>query len=159
MTHIKFGDMKVLHTPKLCLIVWKDKKVVSLLTTHECPVMMTTGKLNRRTEEYQEKPNVVISYNNNMGGVDLSDQIIHLYELLRKTVKWYRKVFFHFLDMATFSASVVYNSFHPEKKMKKNQLDFRLALVDELLKEHCNQKTKTTCKAFSQPSPHMERLG
>lgn len=32
-TQRKVGDMNVLHTPKLCLILWKDKKVVSLRKT------------------------------------------------------------------------------------------------------------------------------
>ena len=124
---MKVCDMKVLHAPKLCLIAWKDKEAVSMLTTHECPVMMTTDKLNRHTGEYKQNPNVIISYNNNVDGVDLSDQVLHPYGVLRKIVKLYHKMFFHLLDMAIFNSCVVHNSFRPQKGCKRIS-----AILDEL---------------------------
>lgn len=154
---MKLGDMKVFHTPKLCLILWKDKKVVSMLTTYQRPLMITTNKLNHRTGE-QKKPNVVMSYNKNLGGVDLSDQVLQPYEVLRKTMKWYHKVFFHLLDIAIYNAFVVHNSLHSEKKIKKNQLDFRLALVKELLEKHC-KKNADAHRTCSQPSSRVKQKG
>ncbi|XP_043483457.1 piggyBac transposable element-derived protein 4-like [Leptopilina heterotoma] len=41
---IKKGDMKVFHTPKLCLMAWHDKKIVSMLTTKHAPELIDTGK-------------------------------------------------------------------------------------------------------------------
>ncbi|XP_051170484.1 piggyBac transposable element-derived protein 4-like [Leptopilina boulardi] len=67
---IKRGQMKVFHTPKLCFVSWHDKKLVTMLTTVHVPELIDTGKTNFRTGERIQKPNVVISYNNNMGGVD-----------------------------------------------------------------------------------------
>lgn len=32
---MKVGQMQVLHTPKISLLVWKDKEIVSLLSTTE----------------------------------------------------------------------------------------------------------------------------
>jgi len=42
-----------------------------------------------------EKPLCVIDYNHNMGGVDLKDQLLHMYMVQRKKMtKWYLKLFF-----------------------------------------------------------------
>ena len=58
---------------------------------------------NKRGEKKQ-KPNIVRDYNAGMSGVDKADQMISYYDSLRKTVRWYKKVGLHVLDIIMHNA-------------------------------------------------------
>ena len=51
------------------------------------------------------KPYVVHDYNIRMGGVDLSDNFLSHYQTL-KSIKWYRKLLLHLINMATLNAHI-----------------------------------------------------
>ena len=72
-------------------------------------------KIDRRTKEVVKKPEAVIEYNANMGGVDISDQKLKPYECLRKSVRWYKKLFFHFMDITFVNAHIVHEKSGCEK--------------------------------------------
>ncbi|XP_018367242.1 PREDICTED: piggyBac transposable element-derived protein 4-like, partial [Trachymyrmex cornetzi] len=131
---IKNGEMKVFSSPRMTYMLWKDKRLVTMLSTKHAPEMVVTNKVDYHTKQKKQKPNIVLEYNDNMGGVDLSDQCITPYEILRKSQKWYIKTFFHLLDLAIFNAWVVYNTVHADKKLKF--LHFRNQLARELLEHH-----------------------
>jgi len=62
---------------------------------------------NNRKET--EKPLCVIDYNHKMGGVDLKDQLLHIYMVERKKVtKWYLKFFKRLLNSTALNSFVVY---------------------------------------------------
>ena len=46
------------------------------------------------------KPAAVVRYNKNKAGVDRADQMASYYPMYRKTVKWWKKVFFGLFTMA-----------------------------------------------------------
>ena len=61
-----------------------------------------------RTER-KMKPTANIDYTQNMNGVDLSDQMMSYAPMARKTMKWWKKVAFHLLTLATVQAQCLYN--------------------------------------------------
>lgn len=79
------------------------------------------------------KLQAVNDYNQNMGGVDISDAIMTHYATSRKSVKWYKKLFFGFLDSTILNANILYNE---SNQVKMPLLDFRLNLVEQIIEKY-----------------------
>jgi hypothetical protein len=54
------------------------------------------------------KPQCVTDYNEKMGDVDRSDMMLSSVECVRKTIKWYKKLFFHTVDLCVLNAHALY---------------------------------------------------
>jgi hypothetical protein len=52
-------------------------------------------------------------------GVDRSDQTLSCYTFARKTVKWWKKLFFHLSDLAAVNAHILHNKSSKEKTSLK----------------------------------------
>ena len=87
---MKKGDVFCYTSGIYSAIKWRDKKDVAVLSTIHRGRICDIGKIDRKTKEVAKKPEAVIEYNANMGGVDRLDQKIKPYECLRKSVRWYR---------------------------------------------------------------------
>ena len=62
------------HNKHMLIMKFHDKKAVHMITTIEKAAFMDTDKRDPRTQEVIRKPEVVVKYDKNMGGVDHSDQ-------------------------------------------------------------------------------------
>ncbi|XP_066937357.1 piggyBac transposable element-derived protein 4-like [Macrobrachium rosenbergii] len=70
---------------------------------------MVKVKSRRGKEMY--KPKEVADYNANMGGVDLSDNLlVHFSTTRNRLKKYYKKVFRHLLDMSVVNCYVTYRA-------------------------------------------------
>ena len=67
-------------------------KVVFVLSTSYGAAMKNTNRVDTDGNVIQ-KPTSIIDYNHNMGGVDLVDQQLDSLHILRKSYKWYKKLF------------------------------------------------------------------
>ena len=90
---LKRGERIFRSSDSLLALVWKDKKDVKMLSTMHSSSMEDTGK-NDQSGNPIEKPTCVMDYNRGKCGVDLSDQIASSHRSVRKSVKWYKKIFF-----------------------------------------------------------------
>lgn len=52
---------------------------------------------------------MIEKYNTYMGGVDKSDQYLAYHNVLRKTVCYWKTLFYHMIDIAAVNASILYN--------------------------------------------------
>nr|XP_042903779.1 piggyBac transposable element-derived protein 4-like [Parasteatoda tepidariorum] len=106
---MKIGEMLVLQKKNMNLTAFKDRREVLVISTMHDAKLLDTGKKDHATSNPIMKPECIIEYNKNMGGVDLSDAVIIQYPSFRKTVKWYKKLFVNIMDMAVFNANILFN--------------------------------------------------
>ena len=124
------------------LLQWVDRNVVSILSTYHsandfgyCRRNLKDGGHHRRVEIMM--PQCIKDYNNDMNGVDLSDQMYRLYSVQYRTKKFWKTLFFHFIDIALWNAFVFWSEMKnptPEQKMpeKYTFLNFKMELVKQL---------------------------
>ena len=90
------GEVTAFRDGDLLALAWRaarKKKPVIMLST-ECSARSVAVAARQSGSEPQTKPVVVHTYNQQMNGVDIADQHAVYYSFLRKTVKWWRKLFF-----------------------------------------------------------------
>lgn len=76
-----------------------------------------------------------------MGAVDKSDAIIRTVSCTRKALKWYKKLFFHLLDVSVWNAYCLYK-FNTKKNISMS--DYHLALITEILKQYSKPREYNT---------------
>ena len=82
-------------------------------------------------------------YNNQMDGIDRSDQMLTSYEVEQKRVKkWYKNQFMYLINVATFNSHIL----HQKKGGKLNPLEFRKRLVISLFEKYSNHSTTATAR-------------
>uniref|UniRef100_A0AAV2LPJ5 PiggyBac transposable element-derived protein domain-containing protein n=1 Tax=Knipowitschia caucasica TaxID=637954 RepID=A0AAV2LPJ5_KNICA len=129
------GTIRWLRQNELLFVKWIDAREVTICSTlHSATAEGTVRRRvkdhsGRWTEKHVRVPDCVTDYNGHMGGVDLSDALIHSYNVLHKTRRWYKTLFFHFVDIAVVNAFIL----HRQLRLRPlTQKAFREALVLEL---------------------------
>ena len=105
---LKKGEMAWAQSDNVVVIKWKDKRDVHTISNARSPEIVHTT--NRRGKELM-KPNVIRDYNANMSGIDHSDQMMAYHSGLRKTVRWYKKVGIHILEILLTNAHYLYKKY------------------------------------------------
>lgn len=147
---MKKGDMIVRHNDKMMFCAWKDKRIVTLLTTCDKPELLPTNKVDYKTGNRIIKPNVVLKYNTYMGGVDLVDQVTQCYSSTRRTYKWYVKLFFSMLDKTIYNYLVIYKALHAQNI---TYLKMREMIINGLLEKYYVPNNHGTIERHSYNAP------
>ena len=111
---LKPGEVCFRQNDALLCIKWCDKRSVLILSTIHEAVDINTGKIDRHGFPIL-KPEPVHDYTMKMRGCDISDQLMTSYSMLRRSVKWWRKLFFHLFALCINNAYILY------KKIPGNQ--------------------------------------
>lgn len=141
----KRGNMRWQRSDDIVTLQWKDNKVVTIVSTiHGAPDATHTLRRVKEDGRFSQKivrqPVAVRDYNRFMNGVDRSDQLIGRYDILRKTVKWWKTLFYHMIDIAVVNSYILFRLFqtmHPnnvelQRSSDYGQLEFREELVRQL---------------------------
>ena len=76
-------------------------------------------------------------YNGGMGGVDLSDQLISSYDVLIKSVRWWKTLFFHSVDIAATNAYILFRQWQilndDIPQLKRGKSTFVLRIISECI--------------------------
>jgi Transposase IS4 len=143
------GDIVVEH--------WLDRRDVYMLNTflpHEMKDSFSTNPKNTT-----QKPQSVLLYNSMMGAVDLVDQVTKPFVTERRSLKWYKKVAFHMIDVSVYNSLQVFNN-PREKKEKKTFKEFVLLIVEEIFDQNPTERaTKGRKRTFIDSSAQMRLTG
>ena len=113
----------------------KDRKDVKMLSTVHKSSEINTGKRDHN-DRVIKRCEVVHLYNQFMGAVDRSDQMVAYSSFRRRTIKWWKKVFFHMLSLTILNSWIVYREWCSSNgRTPVLQRVFRRELVKQLVKE------------------------
>lgn len=107
-TKLKTGQTESHHINSMLAIKCKDCQNVVMLTTQYEDKMISSEKQDHQGNSII-KPLNVLKYNENMGAIDKTDMLLSSVECVR-TVKWYKKLFFHLIDLSLLNAYSVYKT-------------------------------------------------
>lgn len=134
---LKKGELVGQYAEGVLIGKWRDKRNVLYISTQFENTLVTS--INNRGQE-TEKPLPIVQYNAHMKGVDRMDQFMSYYPMERKTLRWYKKVFFHILHLLLVNSQMLYNMHCHMTGCKKMTLyEFRLKVLEELLPPVGNQ--------------------
>lgn len=90
-----------------------------------------------------------------MGAVDKTDMLLSFVESVRKTLKWYKKLIFHLLDLTVLNSNVLYDI-----TSGKNVpiADFQLQLVKDIIAKHQKIKPRASTSRKSDDGHSPLRL-
>ncbi|XP_042164360.1 piggyBac transposable element-derived protein 4-like [Oncorhynchus tshawytscha] len=95
-------------TPTATLVSYlakRNKNVLLLSTLH------TEGHISDRRDK---KPDLILDYNCNKGGVDNLDKVVGTYSCRRMTARWPLVVFHNILDVSSYNAIVIWREIKPD---------------------------------------------
>lgn len=140
----------VMSKPGVLVVTWNDtapkakKKAVSFASTISGPGSAGTVErwVRRAPKPVQvTQPQVAREYSNKMGGVDRNNRGAEMYRISRPTNKWWWAVFWHIIDSLVHNAWVLMYPDGAGNVRKKQQLQFRINLVKQLIGDfNCRQR-------------------
>lgn len=148
---LKKGETIVKYSDDGVLIgKWRDKRDVAYISTEFTNEMVAfQDKLGRD----REKPKPIFHYNENMGGVDRQDQLLSYYPCEKKTLRWYKKLGVHVLQMLLINSYLLYRKF---TKSKMTMYDFRLNIIDKLVPPKATLPTTPITKNRHNPKKNPQ---
>lgn len=114
---------------------WFYNKNVNLLSAYVGSEPMTTKRRYiRKEKQYKEivSPQAVDVYNQHMGGVDLLDSMLGYYRIHLRSRQWYKRIFFHMIDMCIVNAWLLWRRINEDKYLPL--FDFKLAISEHMRK-------------------------
>lgn len=113
----------------------RDTTLVSFVPKKNYSVLLISSMHHNANVEENRKPEIILFYNDNKGGVDALDQKCMNYSCQRRTRRWPMAIFGAMLDMSRVNSYVLFVAALDES-IKLNRRDFSIELGKGLIKEH-----------------------
>jgi hypothetical protein len=143
------GHIQFSKTNNMLALKWQDKNEVFMLSTIHDTSFGNSGKTSQ-TGQIIYKPVCVIDYTKNMGAVDGVDMQISSSEYIRKSIKWYKKLFFHLLDLASYDSYAIYRM---QQRDTVAFSEFRLEIIRAVFEKYGSQRSTSVGRPMNQPAP------
>lgn len=128
ITRLQPNEACIMHNSNNVTVTkWRDKREISFVSTeHNSEYIQTQNKYGN----ISFKPKVQVKYNKYMRAVDKHDQMLSYYCAEHKTLRWYKKVIIHVIQINIFNAFLMFNL---DRETKISLYDFRLQIIEFLL--------------------------
>lgn len=159
---MKKGEVTSYRKGDTMVLCWRDKRVVTMLSTYSKGGKKEMTEVPNKWPDQPPvpKPNVVLDYTKHMGAVDRSDHFISSYQFMRRTKKWYRKIFFWLLEVAVVNSYLLYKNVQGQFGQKAmNHAEFRLSLIEDLVAERMALRRKRKRGRKPQGPPEERLMG
>ena len=133
------GEHRFRRHENMLAIRFNDKKEIYFLSTIHKANVINTRKRDRHGNVVR-KLQLVDDYNKYMGGVDRNDEMIGTYSCMRKSMKWTKKVAFHFIEEGLLNAHILY----AKEGGRKPLLRFKLECINFLLAASASEPSAPT---------------
>lgn len=126
---LKQGEVTTAYKQKgICVLEWCDKRDVIMISSEfdadQRDHKSKSGRVTKKSE-------AVMKYNEDIGGIDRSNQLLAYYPCRRKTLHWYAIVGIHIFHVIMNNAHLLYKRCNGTKKL--TLLEFRDSLITSLL--------------------------
>nr|CAB3267317.1 GDP-L-fucose synthase [Phallusia mammillata] len=135
----------------MMVLAWQDKRLVLMLSTYHNADTEDRVRYVKSKQEIVQKPVVVCDYTANMGAVDRSDHYCASYSFTRKTLKWWRKLFFWLLEVGIINSFLLFKKIHGRPT---RHIQYR----NELLRQLVGDVRNTERRGKPSSTDHEERL-
>ncbi|XP_050551705.1 piggyBac transposable element-derived protein 4-like [Spodoptera frugiperda] len=127
-TRLQPNEACIMHNSNNVTVTkWRDKREISFVSTeHNSEYIQTQNKYGN----ISFKPKVQVKYNKYMRAVDKHDQMLSYYCAEHKTLRWYKKVIIHVIQINIINAFLMFNL---DRETKISLYDFRLQMIEFLL--------------------------
>ena len=140
---LRKGQTIARYAEGIMVVKWKDKRVMlhcsNKLENEMCTV------LNKRKQEH-DKPLPTVQYNTRKGMVDRSDQMLPYHSCGHKTLKRYKKISVHALQLMLINYWSLYSMFNINKL---NLFDYRITVI-QYSKSTAHKTVRTTTGTSTQ---------
>ena len=125
---LQSDETRAFRDGSLLTVAWRaaTKRKPLIMLTSSWPHEMVTVSSRRTT---QTKPLVVDRYNQSMNGFDRADQYTVYYSFVRRSVKWWRKVFLWVMEVAVVNSYILHKC---TSQTTLTHLEYRRSLVRTL---------------------------
>lgn len=143
------GEIDFRRKGDILVAKYNDRKLVHFVSTIHTTRMVNTGKVDKHGN-VMFRPEFVHEYNKHMGGVDRNDKLIGFYSSIRKSLKWYKKIAFHFLEECVLNAFLLYKKGGGNLTLIKFRISVILPrlLQDRELMHKCSPKPLQTTTSW-----------
>ena len=137
------GQYVVRQSENLTATVWQDRKQVSVLSTMTQP--KDTQQVVRRQKDGSTItlpcPTAITTYNKNMNGVDIGDQLRKAYSVRLKCKKNYKYIFWFMFDVCITNAFIMskFCITVPTSLEQTRLKEFRVSLAKALIGDYCSR--------------------
>ncbi|XP_060801114.1 piggyBac transposable element-derived protein 3-like [Amyelois transitella] len=150
-------DYRFDTTNKILFVRWLDNSVCTMGTNYDS--VLPLGKVKRWSSAEKKKtdvdiPQVFVSYNKGMGGVDQADQSISLYRTSIRGKKWWWVLFTYMLDLTVSNCWRLHTLCND---VKMDQLQFRRSIARHYLRQETDRRSRPTASIV--PSLQFDGIG